>query len=83
MRYKVPLAFWDDHCERLPCDGDPQVEIAVEVSRTKRYAIIEADEVQRNVLLLDARHYAHRDGPDCASVGLRSSARATVAALER
>ncbi len=82
LRYKVPERFWDDHCDRCPCDGDPQEAMANEVSRAGRRVLIEGTEAQIETLRSDAKFYADPWGPDELPLGLKASAKATVKALE-
>ena len=83
VRYKVPATFWDDHCDRCPCDGDPDDDMARELSRSGSRVTIEGTEAQINVLRSDAEFYADRWGPDECPPGLKRSAVATVRALTR
>ena len=78
-QYKVPAKFWDDHCDRCPCDGDPEVAMAQEVSRAGHRVLIKGTDSQIEVLRSDAAFYAQGNVDDCAS--LCRSAAATVRAL--
>lgn len=70
---RVPLIFWSDHEDRdLPT---PQP-----THRYGAHVVIPLYGAETDELLSDAEHYAHRDGP--GSVGLKSSARATVKAIK-
>ena len=79
---RIPRRFADDHAERdLPT---PTLTPA-----GARHYMVNADDPALPELLADARHYSDPDvfsaGPDeysDISIGLRSSARATVAALQ-
>jgi hypothetical protein len=82
-QYKVPAKFWDDHCDRCPCDGDPDVAMANEVSRSGSRVLIEGNDAQIEVLRSDAAFYSHRWGPDECPAGLKASAAATVKALRK
>ena len=52
-QYKVPAKFWDDHCDRCPCDGDPEVAMAQEVSRSGYRVLIEGTDSQIECLLTE------------------------------
>ena len=80
-KYKVPAMFWDDHCERMPCDGDPEEAMAREISRSGNRVLIEGTEKQIECLRSDAKFYCDRWGPDECPPGLKGSAAATVKAL--
>lgn len=82
-RYWVPATFWDDHYDRSPCDGDPEIEMAREVRRAGNRVMIEGDESQIECLRSDAAFYCDRDGPDECPPGLKRSAAATLRALKR
>lgn len=77
----VPEMFWDDHCERCPCDGDPDEAMAREVRRSGRRVLIEGNDAQIECLRSDAKFYSDRWGPDELPPGLKASAKATVRAL--
>lgn len=71
----IPQAFYDDHRERnLP---SPAI-----VRTTARHYWIDTTDPQIAELLDDAAYYADPWGPD-AGIGLRSSARATAAAIRK
>lgn len=76
MKAKIPRAFYDDRVQRdLPCPA---------VLRTMRsHYVIPLDTPFSKDFLDDAEHYADQDGPTEISVGLKSSARATVRAIKR
>jgi hypothetical protein len=78
-QYKVPAKFWDDHCARCPCDGDPDIAMAREVSRSGARVLIEGTAAQIEILRSDAAFYAEGNVDDCAS--LVRSAAATLKAL--
>jgi hypothetical protein len=80
-RYWVPAKFWDDHCDRCPCDGDPEICMANEVRRAGNRVLIEGNEKQIDCLRSDAEFYCDRDGPDECPAGLKRSATATLRAL--
>jgi hypothetical protein len=80
-QYKVPAKFWDDFSDRCPCDGDPQVEMPNEVSRSGNRVLIEGIDSQIEWLRSDAAYYSNRWGPDECPPGLKASAAATVKAL--
>ena len=80
-QFKVPAKFWDDHCDRLPCDGDPYLAMATEVSRAGARVLIEGNEAQIECLRSDAAYYCHKWGPDECPPCLKQSAAATVKAL--
>jgi hypothetical protein len=82
-QYKVPAKFWDDHCDRCPCDGDPEVAMAQEVSRAGHRVLIKGTDSQIEVLRSDAAYYCHRWGPDECPPGLKASAAATLRALAK
>lgn len=82
-RFKVPAYFWDDHCERMPCDGDPDEAVAREVSRAGYRVLIEGNEAQIECLRSDAKFYSDRWGPDELPPGLKASAKATIKALTK
>ena len=75
----VPAKFWDDHCDRCPCDGDPSIAMAQEVSRSGNRVTITGTPSQIEVLRSDAAFYADGNVDDCAS--LVRSAAATLKAL--
>lgn len=81
VRKWVPAKFWDDHCERCPCDGDPGDAMAAEVKRAGNRVLIEGTTAQIQVLRSDAEFYADKWGPDELPPGLKRSAIATVKAL--
>jgi hypothetical protein len=84
--FRVPTLFWEDHAERKPCDGDPEIEVARVVKSGRRYTVIEATPVQTETLRADAAFYCHPDGPgsdDPAYRGLRASAAATLRILNK
>lgn len=83
MRLKVPAAFWDDHADRCPNDGDPETAVAREVSRHGNRVLIEGTEAQIRNLRSDAEFYCDRWGPDECPAGLKRSAAATLAALAK
>jgi hypothetical protein len=71
----IPPSFYDDHIERdLPA---PPI-----IRQVRGRYEIDADHADAAELLDDARHYASPNGPDCITLGLRMSARATVKAME-
>jgi len=80
-QYKVPAKFWDDHSDRCPCDGDPELAMASEVRRAGSRVLIEGNEAQIECLRSDAKYYCHKWGPDECPAGLKQSAAATVRAL--
>ena len=82
-QYKVPAKFWDDFSDRCPCDGDPEVEMPNEVSRSGNRVVIEGNDSQIEWLRSDAEYYSHRWGPDELPPGLKASATATVRALAK
>lgn len=82
FQLRVPAKFWDDHSERCPCDGDPEVEIAREVSRSGARVLIEGTANQIEWLRSDAAFYCDPSGPDEAPAALVRSAAATVEALK-
>lgn len=77
----VPAKFWDDHCDRMPCDGDPETEMANEVRRSGSRVLIEGNDAQINCLRSDAEFYCDKLGPDQCPSGLKRSAAATIRAL--
>lgn len=77
----VPAKFWDDHSERCPCDGDPEIAMATEIRRSGNRVLIEGNEQQLEVLRSDAKFYSDKWGPDELPAGLKRSAVATVMAL--
>jgi hypothetical protein len=83
LQLRVPATFWDDHCERCPCDGDPEVELAREVGRSGARVLIAGTASQIEWLRSDAEFYCDPAGPDEAPKGLVRSAAATIAALKR
>lgn len=86
-RITVPALFWDDHCDRCPCDGDPELAMAREIKRDKCYpsrkVIIEGTIQQIEVLRSDAAFYCDRNGPDECPPGIKRSAKATLAAIAK
>lgn len=79
----VPAKFWDDHAERCPCDGDPEIEMAKEVRRTRNKVLIEGTDSQIEILRSDADFYADKWGPEQLPPGLKQSAILTIKALAR
>lgn len=79
----MPPRFWDDHSERCPCDGDPELAMAKEVSRNSRGVLIEGTEAQIENLRSDAKFYCDAWGPDKCPRGIKLSAKATLRALAR
>jgi hypothetical protein len=79
--YIVPARFWDDHCDRCPCDGDPELAMANEVKRSGRRVTIQGTDAQIECLRSDAKFYSDKWGPDECPAGLKQSAAATVRAL--
>lgn len=77
----VPAYFWDDHCDRCPCDGDPEVAMAREIRRAGRRVLIDGNETQVECLRSDAAFYCDAHGPDECPLGLKRSAAATLKAL--
>jgi len=77
----VPASFWLDHCDRCPCDGDPEAAMAREVSTHGSRVMIAGTPAQIEVLRSDAQFYAEGNVDDCP--GLVRSARATLAAIAR
>lgn len=80
-QYKVPAKFWDDHCDRMPCDGDPDECMAHEVSRSGSRVVIEGTPEQIECLRMDAAFYCSKWGPDRLPPGLKTSAAATLKVL--
>jgi len=78
----VPTRFWDDHCDRCPCDGDPQENMTREVRRAAGRVLIEGTEAQIEALRSDAAFYCDPAGPDQAPPGLVRSDAATLRALQ-
>jgi len=81
QQYKVPALFWDDHADRCPCDGDPEIAMASEVTRSGSRVTILGNESQIECLRSDAAFYADKWGPDEAPANLKRSAIATLKAL--
>lgn len=77
----VPATFWDDHSERCPCDGDPEIDMAREVRRSGRRVLIEGNPVQIEVLRSDADFYCDPAGPDECPPNIKRSAAATLRAI--
>jgi hypothetical protein len=76
LEVRLPAAFFNDHAEReLPT---PKV-----LRENSRHVWVRSYDPALVELLNDARHYAHRDGPDECPRGLISSAKATVQTIER
>lgn len=79
----VPPRFWDDHSDRAPSDYSDGRDICVETSRTKSKVWLKCNPEALANLRNDAEHYAHRWGPDECPAGIKSSARATLKAIEK
>lgn len=75
-RYCLPRRFWSDHLER--CADHAGVRRVLR--ETDRYVVVDLDRAAIADLRSDADLY--RDGVDMAWSGLRSSAIATLAALQ-
>lgn len=67
----IPQRFYDDHVERDLPAGD-------EVCRNRSGVTVSVDDGELAELLDDAKYYAGKYGPENISMGLKSSARATV-----
>lgn len=67
--------YWDHHERDLPT---PKMLIG-----NRAHIIVAADDPALQDLLDDAKHYASPNGPDQLPPGLKSSARATVRAIEK
>lgn len=78
----VPSMFWGDHAERCPSD-DGEAGICTELRKSGRRVLIDGTPAQIEALRSDAAFYCHRDGPDECPRGLVSSARATLAAIDK
>lgn len=82
LRVVVGARFWDDHCDRCPCDGNPEQAMANEVGRTGSRVTVEGTPAQIENLRSDAAFYSDRWGPDECPLSLKRSAAATVAAID-
>ncbi len=72
----LPRAFYLDHLERdLPT---PE-----EVNRNRTHIVVRTDDPHLEDLLQDALFYSSPDGPDQLPPGLKTSAKATVAAINK
>lgn len=81
IRLIIGSRFWDDHCDRCPCDGDPELAMANEVGRSGSRVTIEGSPEQIETLRSDAAFYSDRWGPDECPPGLKRSAAATLKAI--
>jgi hypothetical protein len=79
----VPATFWDDHADRCPCDGDPELAMAREVKRSGNRVTVEGTPEQIEVLRSDAAFYCDQWGPDESVASLKRSARATLVAIAK
>lgn len=78
----VPALFWEDHFERCPCDGDPDLAMAREIRRAGRRMLMgnaEQIECPRS----DAAFYCDGYGPDEAPANIVRSARDKLKAIAR
>lgn len=75
---KCPVRFYDDHRDRDLPSG-------VELSRTKRHVVVELSDVELIELRSDAVFYSDfvQQSGDSSYIGLQSSARATVAVIDK
>lgn len=64
IKLTIGSRFWDDHCDRCPCDGDPELAMANEVRRKGSRVTIEGTPAQIENLRSDAAFYSHQWGPD-------------------
>ena len=75
MKVRIPKAFYDDRMQReLPCP--------VIIQESLSHYTITLDSSATD-FLSDAEYYAHRDGPDEVSIGLKASARATAKSIRQ
>jgi hypothetical protein len=73
---KLPKMFFEDHTERGL--KTPKV-----LNATRSHYIVSSRDKRLRELFSDAIYYADKSGgPDCLPAGLKSSARATVAAIK-
>ncbi len=84
MIYRVPRRFWDDHELRIDDESlEPEV-----INETTRHVYLAMTPAQLADLISDAHYYAgecgaEMVGQDRGMLGIVSSARATLKALER
>ena len=81
MKLFVPAIFWDDHCDRFPCDDES--DMAAEVSRSGNRALIEGSTKQIECLRSDAEYYCDIHGPDKTPPSIKRSAAATLKAIAK
>lgn len=74
----LPRVFWEDHFDRCADHNGERKEIEMRVAKVR---VLLDDEALAN-LKNDAEYYTDQNGPDM-SLGFRSSARATLKAIER
>lgn len=73
MRLTIPAAYWDDYSGRCPVDSPEQM--AEEVSRAGSRVTIEADQVQLQYLVGDAKFYAEGNTDDTPRAVVRGARR--------
>lgn len=83
MQFYVPSTFWDDHADRCPCDGDPEVAMASELARKGARVLIAGSPAQIECLRSDAAYYCDRSGPDECPPQIKRSAKATLDAIAK
>lgn len=76
----VAATFWDDHCDRCPCDKGDQ-GLATEIKREGARVRIEGTREQIQCLYSDADFYAGEDAPDMSPIEIVRSARRVRAVL--
>ena len=69
----IPAAYWDDYSDRAPVDEPSQM--AIEVSRSGRRVLVEANVVQLVYLKGDADLYAEGNTDDSPPAVLRGAKR--------
>jgi len=77
----VPAKFWDDHCERCPCDGDPESAMCREVRRSGARVFLHGNAAQIECLRSDAEFYAEGNVDDCGPIV--ASAKRTLEAIRK
>jgi hypothetical protein len=71
MIIRIPCRFFVDHAER-------ELPTPIILRETPRHVWIDTDDPAFAELMDDAKHYAHRDGPDQCPPGIITGAKALL-----